>query len=232
MPDPLYADSVFGVWPDTLTNFPVGQVDVAYFVQVDVIVPATTADVPGLDLGFDLPIDSGQIVDVAGLPDGLTFDCNSHTPASCTFLPGVQGCGTVTGTPTETGTFVLDISMTAYLNILGSVISEDVVFSGYRIIVSDSTVSLEENGPLQTVSQNVPNPFATSTRIDYRLTERQQLQFRVLDLLGQEVFSQMRQGEAGRNSFAYTPQGLRAGVYLYVIETPEGRITKRMVYRP
>ena len=53
-PDPLYADSIYGAWPDTVTNFVSGQVGVAY-IQV---------------LDFKLPLDAGDVdPGFAGVPE-------------------------------------------------------------------------------------------------------------------------------------------------------------------
>jgi len=226
-PDPLYTDSVFGVWPDTMTNFPPAILNDPYFGQIDLIVPAGTGDIPGQSVNF--PIDSGLVVDVVGLPAGLTFECNSQTDAPCTFLPEMLGCAALVGTPTETGDFVLTITIRVYVTIFGTPTPQDQDFEGYRVVVTDP-LGLPENLVVQNVSQNIPNPFTESTRIDYRLSESANVEFRVIDMLGQEVHKEIRQGYAGRNSFAYRPDNIQTGVYLYSITTPDGSVTKRMVY--
>ena len=51
-PDPLYADSVFGVWPDTLENFKPGMVNVFYSDTLNLIIPT---DANSLDPGDNSP---------------------------------------------------------------------------------------------------------------------------------------------------------------------------------
>src|SRR5690606_1688135 len=104
-PDPMYADSTFGVWPDTTTNFMPADLDQPYLQQLDLIVPASAAD---LGESFpDFPLDSVEFLGISGLPAGLTYQCNSQTGAPCTYLPEQLGCGVISGVPTESGVFEL-----------------------------------------------------------------------------------------------------------------------------
>jgi hypothetical protein len=224
-PDPLYADSLYGVWPDTTTNFAPAVLDISYFQQLDIAVPSNASQVPGQGLP-PLNIDSGAVTSVEGLPPGFTFDCNSQTEASCTYLGGSQGCAVVVGTPSEVGIYPITVSLNVYL--LG--FAYPVTFDGYRIVVTDGTVGLEELVAKPSLGQNAPNPFKTFTKVPFTLQRAEIVQFRVLDLLGQEVFSQAIDAENGYNEFNYTPQGLESGIYLYAIESSIGTITKRMVY--
>jgi hypothetical protein len=48
--NPNYADSVYGVWPDTTTNFPPATQNVFYSTNLNFKVPSTvTAEVAGSD---------------------------------------------------------------------------------------------------------------------------------------------------------------------------------------
>lgn len=66
-PDPQYMDSTYGAWPDTITDFPAGQVAVPYSEVLD----------------FKVPADAGEIDPLfSGTPRG--FSCSrqcSRTPA-------------------------------------------------------------------------------------------------------------------------------------------------------
>lgn len=224
-PDPLYADSLFGVWPDTLTNMVDGVVGETYFQQLDMVVPSNAGQVPG----FDLPpftIDSGSVVNVIGLPPGLSYACNSQTAAACTFIGGQQGCAAVTGTPTEEGVYPITIELNAYL--LG--FAYPLSFDGYRIEVTDGSVSLTEEERKPRLGQNSPNPFTKETFIPFRLAASEVVDFKVMDMLGQEVFSIKIDAEFGMNSYRFSPEGLESGIYLYSIESSAGTITRRMVY--
>lgn len=229
-PDPLYADSVFGVWPDTMTNFPPAVLNQGYFAQIDILVPNNASLIPGFSLP-PLPIDSGSVETVLGLPAGLTYTCNSQTSNDCTFLASQQGCATITGIPTETGTFILNLDLVAHLVLLGSPISVPIAFDGYRIVVTEEPLSIEDlNRDQPGLYQNKPNPFKASTIIPFYLHRNEVVKLRVMDMLGQEVDFEEIQGKRGDNNFIYQPEGLESGIYLYSIETSAGIITKRMIY--
>jgi len=229
-PDALYTDSVYGVWPDTIQNFPPAVLNEFYFAQLDAKVPQNASQVPGFNLP-PLPIDSGSVTGVNGLPAGLSYDCNSQTTADCTFLSGVGGCAVITGTPTELGTFILSIELVVHLQFFGSPISYAITFEGYRIVVSEEATTIEEIVSAKTnLVQNQPNPFKKNTIIPFSLTRAENVKLKIMDLLGQQVDMRMIEGKRGENSFTYEPSGLESGIYLYALETSSGVITKRMIY--
>ncbi len=222
-PDPLYADSLYGVWPDTTTNFITGVLGEAYFQQLDIAVPSNASQVP--DAGLPpFAIDSGAVVGVSGLPAGIGFACLSQTPSPCTYIGGTQGCAVVEGTPTEAGLFELTVELNVYLFGLSYPIS----FEGYRIFVADP-LGIEDEAIKPKLSQNIPNPFEVRTTIPYSLGSAEVVEFKVMDLLGQEVFSQKLQGKFGSNEYLFEAHELESGIYLYSIKSSAGTITRRMV---
>jgi hypothetical protein len=137
----LYADSVFGVWPDTTENFSAGVIGIPYEQILNLIVPSDAGLVDPQFAG--LVIDSVGFVGITGLPLGLSVACNSQTPAACTYITGQLGCGVITGTPTETGTFPLVLNVLAHSSIFGNVLSVPYTFGGYQIVITDNTTSIE-----------------------------------------------------------------------------------------
>ena len=229
-PDPLYTDSVYGVWPDTTTNFPPGVLNDPYFVQIDLKVPNNASQVPGFSLP-PLPIDSGTVTAVNGLPPGLTYECNSQTEATCTFLSGVGGCAVISGVPTELGTYIISLDLVVHLQLFGSPVSYPITFDGYRIIVTETSVGIEELTAIKAgLYQNQPNPFKKTTVIPFTLARTENVKIKVMDLLGQVVDVRTIEGKRGDNSYSYEPSGLESGIYLYALQTSAGVITKRMIY--
>ncbi len=229
-PNVLYADSIFGVWPDTITNFPPAFLNLAYETQLDLLVPTNASQVPDVTLP-PLPIDSGEVNNVIGLPEGLEWICSSQTASNCTFLSGDLGCAVLVGAPLEEGVFDITIEVTAYLSLFGSAIDAPLSFEGYRVIVSDGTVGFEEVDAAKPIlAQNIPNPFSNETSIQFSLTQPDIVVFKVMDLLGQQVYSQKINGIKGDNSFEFFPEGMESGIYLFSIESNYGVVTRRMVY--
>lgn len=229
-PDPLYQDSLFGVWPDTITDFPPAIIGEEYFGQIDIMIPASSGDVPQIDLPFDLPIDSGLVNSVVGLPPGLTYECNSQTPAPCSYLPQSLGCAAIVGTPTEEGVYPLQINVTAYTFFI-VLLEAPVTFEGYEVVVSDGITSIRERDLFQVDGlKNIPNPFSGSTTIQFITRSSMPLRFTVMDLLGQVVWNESIVSSPGQNDIVFTPSGLKTGLYLYSLTSPEGTVTQRMIF--
>jgi hypothetical protein len=226
-PDPLYADSLYGIWPDTTTNFANGFVGVDYNEVLNLIVP--------VDAGVVNPAFNGVILDsvafngITGLPPGLVIACASQTAAPCSYLTGQLGCGAIQGIPTEAGTYELVLEVTAYSTLFGSVIPIPQSFTGYRIIIEEGTSVLQLAAePLGEV-RNVPNPFSTRTAIEFNLAKATQVRVSIFNLLGEELWATDLQGRAGANRVPFEAGQLQEGVYLFRVSTGNDTHTGRMV---
>ncbi|MBK9176924.1 MAG: T9SS type A sorting domain-containing protein [Flavobacteriales bacterium] len=226
-PNPLYADSVFGVWPDTTQNFMPGQLGMPYSQDLNLIVPVNAQDI---DPTFPaVQIDSVVFDGVTGLPAGLTVACASQTPAPCTYLPSVLGCGVVQGTPSEAGLFELTLNVTGYFTLFGNPIPYPLSFTGYRIFILDPT-AVAELAPIGLASvRNVPNPFSNRTMIEFQLARASDVKLRIFNLLGEELWSHRTQGKAGANRVPYEGGTLQEGVYLLKVESGREAFTGRMM---
>ena len=130
-PDPLYADSIYGAWPDTVTNFVSGQVGVAYSQILDFKLPLDAGDV---DPGFaGVPVDSAVLTQVTGLPAGLSYTCNN---TACSWLGGEQGCATLEGTPTTAGSYDITITLDGWVTVFFQPFSQVLTFTGYVIDIN------------------------------------------------------------------------------------------------
>jgi hypothetical protein len=99
-PNPAYADSSFGVWPDTTTNLPFAcpNVSSGYNAVIDIKTLTDTAvaiSLAGQNLNVNAYIQSFRINEVQGLPQGFSYIPNqaiwTNGGASPNFTP-VQGC--------------------------------------------------------------------------------------------------------------------------------------------
>lgn len=99
-PNPLYADSTFGVWPDTTTNLPCafGDQSAGYNAVIDIKTLTDTAvslTISGLPLNLTAYIEKFRINTVEGLPTGFTFIPNTNEWTNGGAAPNftsVQGC--------------------------------------------------------------------------------------------------------------------------------------------
>lgn len=229
VPNQLYADSVFGAWPDTTTNFNGGVVGVFYSDTLNLLVP-TNAGL--IDPNFSaFSIDSVAMTEVQGLPPGLAISCNSQTGAPCTYLTGQVGCGLIEGTPTQAGTFPMTIKVNAYVTVpfLGTQ-AIPYEFPGYSITIAENTVGLESLAPAKLASvKNVPNPFAERTLIEFSLSKAAPVKVKVFNLVGEELWRRGVQGKAGVNRVNFEGVNLENGIYIYHVESAGTKFTGRMM---
>lgn len=230
-PDPLYADSLFGVWPDTTENFAPGIIGVPYQQVLNLKVPQDAGTIDPQFAGVVL--DSVAFNGVDGLPPGLSIACASQTPATCSFITGQLGCGVIQGIPTQVGTFELTLNVTAYSTLGIFVLPIPYSFSGYRIVVSEDATSIVETATTGLGQvRNVPNPFNSRTNIEFQLAKAGTVKVRVFNLVGEELWVTQVQGKAGMNRVPFESGSLQEGVYLYKVESGKENFTGRMaLYR-
>ena len=165
-PDPLYQDSVYGAWPDTVTNFPPAEAGVYYESVLNFKAPAAvTAELDPTGQFVGSTIESYNVTDVTGLPTEYAYACNA---ANCTYAGGDQGCATVYGTTNTTGTYNVEIfiDVTVLVVLFPGVpptpITQSTSFTGYKINVGSAGIS-DLNGNLLTA---VPNPAADKIAVN------------------------------------------------------------------
>lgn len=226
-PDQLYADSLYGVWPDTTADFDIGYVGVLYSDTLNLLVPTDAGVInPGF-AGF--VIDSVQFTGIDNLPPGLSVACNSQTGAACTYITGVVGCGLIEGTPTLAGTYDVTLNVLAYTSLGGTPLPVPQSFTGYTIEVSASAGINDGNAGLTEV-RNVPNPFSQTTIIEFTLQRGTVATVMVYNLLGEEVWRTTAQGRQGPNKVLFDPAGSPDGIYLYKVQAGGETFTGRMVF--
>lgn len=81
------------------------------------------------------------------------------------------------------------------------------------------------------LSQNYPNPFDSSTTIEYSLPADGKVTLRVYDILGQEVrtLAENEFQKAGNHRVPFESLGLASGPYIYEITAEKNRMAKKMM---
>lgn len=226
VPNQLYADSVYGVWPDTTENFAPGVLNVFYSDTLNILVPMDAGLVNPDFSGIN--IDSVALTGVDNLPPGLAVICNSQTGAACTFLTDQLGCGLIEGTPTAAGVYDMTINVLAYA--LGGFAQVEQSFVGYRIVIA------EDNAGLHTIAVNkpsdvraIPNPVIGSTTFTFNLARATKARIQVFNLVGEKLWDRTVAGKQGVNAQTFDAAELESGVYLYTVEAGGHTFTSRLV---
>jgi len=74
-----------------------------------------------------------------------------------------------------------------------------------------------------------PNPFTTSTTIEYELTNPSSIQITIYNHLGEQVELIEKKQLSGKQQVVWNAEGLPAGVYYCVLKTDNGTQTMKMV---
>ena len=140
-PGANYADSTYGVWPDTTQNLPPASVGVAYSTDLNFKVPdAVTAELdPTGGTLVGSAIDEFTVTGVTGLPAGFNYACNI---SSCNYPGGSNGCANLYGTATvgQVGVHPLSIDVDAVVVVelipgFPTPITQSTSFGGYKLVI-------------------------------------------------------------------------------------------------
>ena len=252
-PNSLYQDSVYNIWPDTIQNLPHATQGVNYYTQIDLKTPTTLIEAAGGDSSLTTidtlgnsyyigtwPVDSMSMVSTIGLPNGFSLDCN--TP-NCVYEGDVVGCANVYGTTSDpVGVYPITILVNVYthgsITVFGipiaietdlySALGDYEYIEGYKIVVNSATGLETFHQDDFVLFQNVPNPFAEFTNIQFNAPKSDNVAFEVVDMFGRSVYTEKIAATKGLNTYQFS-HDLSSGIYMYTINNGKESISKRMI---
>jgi hypothetical protein len=225
-PDETLIPDAFGVYPDTTQNFVNGEVNVAYSQVLHFKAPSDAGDVDPNFAGQI--IESFTVTGVDGMPPGLTYACNI---SNCQYSGGSTGCATISGTPTQAGTFEITINITAVVlvSILPGVpptaLPVEETFGGYRIIVSEEgSASIEK---IESSSLRIyPNPAQSLLTLSNLNSFSGISSVSIINLEGKIM---QTTDAAGMENLHLNTAALSAGVYIVEVQHANGIERKRFI---
>ena len=224
-PDPLYADSAWGIWPDEQTNFVSGDIGVAYQQIVNFKVPIDAGDI---DTSFaGVPVDSVVLNNVQNLPPGLSYACNVP---SCTWYGDSAGCASIDGMPTTNGSFQITLDVTGWVTIFFNPFPQTFTYDAYVINIGPVGIdSYHLNSNTLKLDQAIPNPANDECKIQFVTGKNIDIEFRLTNLLGEIVEVRQINASRGVNDILLNTSEYTNGVYLYSIKNGDNHLTKRLI---
>ena len=223
---PNTSNTTPGITPDSATGLSAGTVGVLYSQVLQIFVPATT---PVVIFGQTVTVTvvSVELNSLTGLPPGLTYACN---PSNCLFPGNSNGCADISGTPTVAGNYPLTAVITSTGTVFGQPTTQVDTLSYYVIDVTGAVSSIYESTGLGFfMNQNSPNPCAEFTDIRYVVPARGEVDFRLFNLIGKEVYRSLLSPDQGENELRFDTRDLAPGVYMYSMTFNGETLTKRLV---
>ncbi|MCK6648960.1 MAG: PKD domain-containing protein [Bacteroidia bacterium] len=96
-------------------------------------------------------------------------------------------------------------------------------------VVQGASTGIEENQLISGL-QNYPNPFSTSTNINYSLTTNASVELSIIDLLGNKVMVlENSTKNAGTHNIELNAENLAEGMYLLQLKANDAISTKKMI---
>lgn len=241
-PNDVYSDTT-GVFPppyDAMVTPDGGIPDTAcidsYFEFVFTVAVGETLEIVP---GFPQSLDSVVVKSVDGMPEGLELVCN---PDNCTYPSNFFGCAVIRGTATSAnapGDYDLTIITDVYLG--GAADPIEITFPNPLIAPGLYTLTLEAAGSGncatgtndilkgQVSLKSTPNPSNGLTQIQINSVTTDNFQFRIMDLLGNEIRSESIRINEGENTIDFDGTHLPAGIYVYSLSNEFGTVSEKMI---
>lgn len=99
----------------------------------------------------------------------------------------------------------------------------------YRLRVLNGTSIIEENNNDFKVVANIPNPFSKNTEILFTMPNDGNVNLKVYNMLGKEVYNTTVAANQGDNRIPVSAEKLTSGIYLYTLSYNNTTITKKMI---
>ncbi len=225
IPDPIYADSAWGIWPDEQTNFMSGDIGIAYQQIVNFKVPMDAGDIDSAFAG--VPVDSVVLNDVTNLPPGLSYSCNVP---SCTWYGDSAGCASIDGMPTTNGSFQITLDITGWVTIFFNPFPQTFTYDGYVINIGPVGIeSYHLNSNTLKLDQAIPNPANNECKVQFVSGQNLTVYYKLTNLLGETVESHSIDAARGVNDIFINTSLLQNGVYMYSISDGSQQLTKRLI---
>ncbi len=198
------------VCPDTLKT---AYLNRAYEQVVTMLIPST------YDTGiYSIPLHHVQLKDVGGLPNGIRWESNADKN---NFMAGEYYCVLFSGTPTQTGHYVLKIIVDVYssYNDVPIYVGQTIDSTSIWIDVLDAN-AVRQHSAAFFGFKTWPNPFRTNFQLEFTDVMAGNIEIDIYNLLGQLLYHQKYKSVVGKNRISVP--GLNFAPQTMIIRLKQG----------
>lgn len=163
---------------------------------------------------------------VENLPSGIQFISSEKD-----FYPDSVYCFELVGTPADTGTFYIKITLTPFIYLLGNVVPLPAQSDSTNIIMRIEAPSWIAEIPQLSFSliPGYPNPFLFSTQIGFQTQNSGKLELVIYNMLGKQIYHEFLMASEGKNFFKFNGMNLQPGIYIYTVIKNKTSIKGKLV---
>lgn len=216
-PDPLLTTPGFS--PDSATNLPPGTAGQYYQTVISAFIPTDTTY-----MGITATIDSIGVVNVIGLPAGLSWTTNSPNNY---WDGGTKGCMIIQGVTNQVGTHNIKIALLAHGKLGGMPLTVPDTIKFYKIDMQPASVN-EFSAETFSVGKAFPNPASDQTTIEVNASKPITVTLTLYNLVGIEMTESKHQLLPGQNNLTISVKQYPTGMYFYKISNGETVITRKL----
>ena len=225
--------SAAGIYPDSAAGLANAYVGQNYSQNITIITPLDTS-VASLG-GITVTIDSINLTSVIGLPPNFAYTCD---PPSCSFPGGTIKCAELYSTTNpntpDIGLYNITFETTTFViaPLVGALTQVDAIDYYYIEILDNTTSVVNQFNDLTFDIKGVfPNPAVNNAKIQFISGTPETVTFKVYNLLGEEIESQLINSQRGVNTINLNTTSYTQGMYLYSINNGSEILTKRMIVK-
>ena len=200
---------------------PDGFVD-EYYEQIITVLTPKSGNVGGLNIN----VHKLKLESIENLPAGIDYQTTTDE-----FYADEAYCVSLTGTPLAIGTYNLKITVIPYVLFLGIPVKWGVYVDSTSIVmhVGNSTFSDPLSSQDFSLINAYPNPFSSGTRVGFVGKDEKDVELRVFNMLGRQLYYEKVVSTIGDNYFDFAGYELEPGYYLYAIIREEKVLNGRLI---
>jgi hypothetical protein len=222
-----------GIYPDSTTGLSSAYVGQAYNEVITIITPLDTSVVYN-GIPINVTVVTIELTSLTGLPASFSYDCEA---GNCTFDGGSTACAVLSSSSPDVSEIglhqiIMNTTTTADAGLPINIEQDDVIDYYYIEVLSGTNSTLNQFSDNSFELKGAfPNPVVNNAKIQFISGTSESVNFKVYNLLGEEIESQFIKSNRGVNTINVNTTSYSQGMYLYSINNGKDILTKRMIIK-